>query len=967
MPRLYLLHAAWEKEDVDQEWPDRKLQIIAKTPEGGTAHVTVEGWLPYVYARVPQVFLRDAGAYARNLAKEHRAESWTVVRRRQFVGFTNLKESLYVMLRFRRYPIGAWNAELKCRVVPDNFVEADIKAHHKFFHETGLRSGAWFELPDSTPKCAGTSRCGVHYTCLHTRLRPLPECNEPPKLTIMAYDLETGGLDPKRNQIYQCCLIFWNSDQPVPAIGEDPRSVVICTQPTDEVGGTRVVRAENESDLFVKVREHIIEHDPDILTGYNLLFDNNFLDTRGQRYPKEFAAFLNMGRMPHIPSSFQRSSICSAALGNNERILWNIPGRWVLDLMLYAKSNFTSLPNYKLDTMGSMFVGEQKHDMPFGRILAAFADPDAHADRGVVATYCDQDGRLCLLLMKSWSAHISNLEEAAVACVNASTVNDSGRQIKVVSMIQGEIFGKYVFNSPPPAPPDGYQGATVIEPSVGYYGGPTDQVVLLDFASLYPNIMRSYGVCPSRLVRTGYADEEAAALEEGVVVVEHQVGVNKVVRLAQPTNDGKPPFTIILEKLLDERKKVRKQMKTETDPAVLNVLDCRQKCKKVSCNSCYGLLGTTTGYLPLPDLAAVTTYQGRQALDFTIDVVVKDYGCTVVGGDTDSVFILLPHPTPVPAEPDDEWMRERMRYVFRKSSEIADEITRRLHANLGCDAMAMEHEGVMYPFAYYRKKHYASMLWENPEEPNKKIKIKGLVAIRNDWSLITKKLANEVLDMSIKQRRPEEAVAHLRSTLADMRAGRLDVGLFRICKELHTYTPKTKSAHTNMCIRIRNQDPHSAPILGTKVDYVIRRGPEDISDRAYPPEEVRPEDIDVEFYFEKQLLKPLSEILAPMINGGIGKLRRILINENASQAEITKYIAVRPRTDVAPPPTAAERKLKRKATEDACKRITEFTVAVGGSGGSENGGSPPAKPVAKPPAKKAAVASKKITSFFTAS
>jgi DNA polymerase elongation subunit (family B) len=160
--------------------------------------------------------------------------------------------------------------------------------------------------------------------------------------------------------------------------------VVVCTQQTDEVGGTKVLRAENERDLFSKVREHILEHDPDILTGYNLLFDNNFLETRGKLYPGVLDEFLDIGRLINIPATFRRSTICSAALGNNERILWGIAGRWVMDLMLYAKSNFTSLPNFKLDTMGSMFVGERKHDMPFGRILKGFADPEEVALRGQV-------------------------------------------------------------------------------------------------------------------------------------------------------------------------------------------------------------------------------------------------------------------------------------------------------------------------------------------------------------------------------------------------------------------------------------------------------------------------------------------------------------------------------------------------------------------------------------------------------
>ena len=97
----------------------------------------------------------------------------------------------------------------------------------------------------------------------------------------------------------------------------------------------------------------------------------------------------------------------------------------------------------------------------------------------------------------------------------------------------------------------------------------------------------------------------------------------------------------------------------------------------------------------------------------------------------------------------------------------------------------------------------------------------GLCACRNDWSILTKTLANEVLRLAIKERNPEGALQHLRQQLVEMRAGRLDIKNFVISKQLHSYTPKTKSAHVNMCKRIKQKDPAAAPVLGTKVSYVL--------------------------------------------------------------------------------------------------------------------------------------------------
>lgn len=118
--------------------------------------------------------------------------------------------------------------------------------------------------------------------------------------------------------------------------------------------------------------------------------------------------------------------------------------------------------------------------------------------------------------------------------------------------------------------------------------------------------------------------EEVAALESsGGKKSVHQVSADMEVTLAKPEGAGKPIFCRILEKLLNERAMIRQKMKTETDPGVLAVLDNIQKSKKVACNSAYGLLGARKGYLSLPELAATTTFEGRQALEFSKGVAEK--------------------------------------------------------------------------------------------------------------------------------------------------------------------------------------------------------------------------------------------------------------------------------------------------------------------------------------------------------
>lgn len=309
-----------------------------------------------------------------------------------------------------------------------------------------------------------------------------------------------------------------------------------------------------------------------------------------------------------------------------------------------------------------------------------------------------------------------------------------------------------------------YEGATVIDTHRGYYGAPDQQVILVDFASLYPNVMITHRICPTRYVRSNIPEEVAASLEPGVTVKEHRIGATKTVRLATPSGDDSPPiFTDIIKKLLRERALVRKAMKTITDKGQLEVLDCRQKAKKVMANSAYGILGTSTGMMPLPDLAAVITYEGRMALLETKRIAEEKYGAFVVGGgtfthmrhvlylysthvlhfspycfsysDTDSIFFTLPHPTAVPAAPDEAWMRERMIYVFEMAATIARDITDRFKELHEYSTLDLEFEGVMFPSLFLKKKNYAAVLW-NPVKPGatpvaeEKLMTKGLVSKR---------------------------------------------------------------------------------------------------------------------------------------------------------------------------------------------------------------------------------------------
>ncbi len=386
--RLYLLHAAYAKSGEDAHRTPWLIHLVCKTPEGRARIVVVRDWLPWVYAKTHDE------ERARELLRPYGIDRVDRVARTQLVGFTNERRQVFHLVRVRKYPVYPRAPAAQAVVY-----EGSVKAPTKFFAETGLRSGGWFDADRLSDEDV--------VECRLSDLRPLPAESAPPALTFMAYDLETTGLDPSTCTINQVCCVFWDGRGPP---RKDARSVVVCSQPTDPVEGTTVRAVDGEVALLEALRQIVLLHQPDVLTGYNITFDNKFIRDRCRILGRP-GLFAELARPETARAAFVEKTLSTSAMGANEMVLWDIPGRVVIDLFIYCKANFPTLSDFKLDTAGEVFLNERKHDVPFGLILRAFdertGDP---AQRARIAAYCEQDGFLCLRLMHKWCAHVAVLE-----------------------------------------------------------------------------------------------------------------------------------------------------------------------------------------------------------------------------------------------------------------------------------------------------------------------------------------------------------------------------------------------------------------------------------------------------------------------------------------------------------------------------------------------------------------------------
>ena len=224
-----------------------------------------------------------------------------------------------------------------------------------------------------------------------------------------------------------------------------------------------------------------------------------------------------------------------------------------------------------------------------------------------------------------------SLQIAAVSGCTLPQVCAGGQQKRLQSMVQREVRAReLVFNEPSKldfvARPwlcgggETVKGATVLDIKPGWY---RDPVVTCDYSSLYPSIVISRNLCPSKLlldaVQPTLPAGTPAALAAGVRtfrVEERDADLVHHHHVLQRDAGGVGVFPAISERLLGERKAAKREMKQHAPgTAAHTILEAKQQALKVICNSLYGALNAVLkGSLYCRPLGGIVTAEGRNAI-----------------------------------------------------------------------------------------------------------------------------------------------------------------------------------------------------------------------------------------------------------------------------------------------------------------------------------------------------------------
>ncbi len=97
-----------------------------------------------------------------------------------------------------------------------------------------------------------------------------------------------------------------------------------------------------------------------------------------------------------------------------------------------------------------------------------------------------------------------------------------------------------------------------------------------------------------------------------------------------------------------------------------------------------------------------------------------------------------------------------------------------------------------------------------------------------------------------------------------------------------------KQAHVELAEKMRKRDPSTAPVVGDRVAYVVTKGAkgapvyERVEDPIYVLEHDLP--IDVPYYLENQLTKPMSRIFQPIL--GESGLKQLFSGEHTRTIKV---------------------------------------------------------------------------------
>jgi DNA polymerase II len=577
-----------------------------------------------------------------------------------------------------------------------------------------------------------------------------------------------------------------------------------------EIEDADIEYSPTEKDLILSFLKLVKLWDPDLIIGWHVIgFDLKFLMDKCISLHIVF----NPGRgSKKIVINERRSGMFSA----------EIEGRVVIDGPQTLRSAFFKFDDYKLETVAMELLGRGKDISPeedkLKEIVWRFNN-----DKTALAKYNLED---CILVTEIYkkTGLIDQLKTRSLSAgLTMDRVNMSVASFDHLMLPAIHRKGKVGYDIDDVIPGGHAAGGHVFTSAPGLY----HHVIVLDFKSLYPTIIRTFFIDPLSLNVALHTSLESS--EKGTDYPEQSAIESDIIKTPtghrfSRSNHILPEF---LSKMMDERELAKKENNSNLSQAI-----------KILMNSFYGVMGTTGCRFYHPDLPSAITETGQWILKETASFL-RDKEYNVIYGDTDSVFVCLKEneysnseQAGIKLEKDvNKYFINIIKDKFKVESKL--EMEYEIHyPKFFLPSMRSSKEGA--------RKRYAGYLEDGS------IDFKGLEVVRSDWTELAKKFQSELFDRFFKDFEIIEWIKNFVNRLKNKELDNLLIYRKKLIRKAEEYT-KITPPHVKAA---RLEDPDNKKHL-KEIKYIITyEGPVPVS--------MNPKNIDYNHYIDKQI-KPLAD------------------------------------------------------------------------------------------------------------
>jgi len=626
---------------------------------------------------------------------------------------------------------------------------------------------------------------------------------------MLAFDIET---DPKAKTIYS--ISFCDDKQEFVGVVKNKSIEKIKKELAKNVN----VFSE-EQDLLSWFFKTIKEHDPDIITGWHVIdFDLKVIHERANYFKIPFT----LGRSSEqsslrIESSFFRDSSANAT------------GRVILDGIQLLKSSFIKLDDYKLNTAAKHFLNDSKlieDDHRFEIIDEMYIKNPKK-----FLAYNIKDSRLTYDIIIKSGVYDLTVQRSLLTGLHMDSVKASIASFD--SLYLRELRKKgFVAPSTRPNVSDKGIGGYVRPSQPGIY----DNVLVLDFKSLYPSLMRTFNIDPLSYVglkeeletKIDINNKDKFIISPNGAVFKHEEGI----------------MPNMLKTLWEERDEARAEGNELARYAI-----------KILMNSMYGVLASQNSRYHIRSLSNAITSFAQYFIKLTASRL-EEQGYEVIYGDTDSVFVNVKTKDPMEAnkvgkiieEDLNKFLFKKIREEYRKESILELEYEK-LYIKFFMPKVRGSEEGA--------KKRYAGLKVDtntlDSDSPKTKLDFTGLEFVRKDWTELAKEFQLNLIDLIFSDAKEEKIEKFILDFVKDLKSGKKDNLLVykkSLRKDVSEYT-KTTPPHVKAARLLDKID-------GNVISYVMtKNGPQPIQKISSP--------LDYEHYIEKQI-KPIADSVLGLQN-----------------------------------------------------------------------------------------------------